>query len=279
MVLGERYLLWDGRYRGVAPLYDPSFYSFNYIRIALMLVPFLHASCLHAGRFDTKELKHNLPFLFLCLFPIALPSAQLNYLVLFFVLYFFMSKLNMMLITSFVTLFLVLTASFPLSNLLPSFYGPDANSTAVHPVKANMFTFRTVLETYAVNHKGLYPANSLLLQEVAEKNNYWKDFINPVTGKRGYRFSFSDISQSQLLKMRNNGKDPGSGRLKGGAIIIYDIDFIGVRILSITKRGGGLAGQVLYYRESPTHYFLYGSYQEGNKLLFDRGTPFILTNS
>lgn len=266
-ILFERYILWDVGYRGEIPLYGPSFYSFNYIRIALIVVPFIHASFIDDGHFQIKGLRHNLPFFFLCLFSIALPLAQIAYFTLFLTSCIFIKNLRLFGIVLFLCCALTLIVLFP--NYIGT--GGDVRVTSV---MANMHTFQTALETYAVDYKGSYPVNALLLQQEGEKSGYWKNFRNPVTGREGYGLSFADISENQLREMKKNGP----GDYLASPMRRYDLDFLGVRMLSIENKSSGFTGQVLYHRISSNKYALYGSYTEGHKLIFERDKPLVLSN-
>lgn len=267
VILFERYILWDFGYRGEVPLYDPSFYSFNYIRIALIVIPFIYASFIYDGRSQIKGLRYNLPFFFLCLFSVALPLAQIAYFALFLTSCILIKNLRLFGIV------LCLSCSLALIVLLPNYIG-TGDGVRVSSVMANMHTFQTALETFAVDYKGTYPVNALLLQQEGEKSGYWKNFRNPIIGKYGYGLSFSDISKNQLREMKKNGPGDYFARVERR----YDLDFLGVRILSLENKSSGFAGKVLYRRVSSNKYVLYGSYTEGHKLIFDRNRPLVLSN-
>ncbi len=77
---------------------------------------------------------------------------------------------------------------------LPNFIGAQ-DRAKLSSVKANMHTFQTVAETYAVDWGGVYPKNSTEMQAEANgtagavgaknTNKYWKDFNNPFTSAKG----------------------------------------------------------------------------------------------
>lgn len=62
---------------------------------------------------------------------------------------------------------------------LPNFIGAQ-DRAKVASVKANMHTFQTALETYAVDWGGQYPTNSANAKTQATTDGYWKEFVNPV---------------------------------------------------------------------------------------------------
>lgn len=65
-------------------------------------------------------------------------------------------------------------------------------------VPANMHTIQTMVETYAVDHQGIYPANFQILKQEASQTGkgYWKTFENPLTGYSGSGHSFTDEGQN-----------------------------------------------------------------------------------
>ena len=64
---------------------------------------------------------------------------------------------------------------------LPNFIGAQ-DRAKVASVKANMHTYQTALETYAVDWGGQYPADEEGAKDDSTDNNgnYWKDFTNPI---------------------------------------------------------------------------------------------------
>lgn len=62
---------------------------------------------------------------------------------------------------------------------LPNFIGAQ-DRAKVASVKANMHTFQTALETYAVDWGGQYPTTVALAKQQAELDGYWKEFVNPI---------------------------------------------------------------------------------------------------
>ncbi len=62
---------------------------------------------------------------------------------------------------------------------LPNFIGAQ-DRAKVASVKANMHTFQTALETYAVDWGGQYPDTVANAESQARQDGYWKEFTNPV---------------------------------------------------------------------------------------------------
>lgn len=125
---------------------------------------------------------------------------------------------------------------------LPNFIGAQ-DRAKVSSVKANMHTFQTALETYAVDWGGVYPENvtELHTEASAAANDYWKDFKNPFTNAEGNAAagSYTDAAAD------------------GAAL------------------GEGVVG---YNRPNTTLYFIYGGKKGGGPIL-DRGEIFALSNS
>lgn len=71
-------------------------------------------------------------------------------------------------------------------------------------VKANMHTFQTVLETYAVDHGGMYPLTLDELYSEALSGNYWSDMVNPITERSGFSSTISSY-----LNYSSNQADAG----------------------------------------------------------------------
>lgn len=68
-------------------------------------------------------------------------------------------------------------------------------------VKANMYSFQVVLETYGVDYYGFQPNSSSLIKE-AKAKKYWKDFKNPYTAKTGIGAGKSVESYANYLKSK-----------------------------------------------------------------------------
>lgn len=140
-------------------------------------------------------------------------------------------------------------------------------------VKANMHTLQTIVETYAVDHQGQYPQDLTVLKQQATMTGreYWKEFTNPYTGKRGLGYSYSQFP-------RNNPQF-GLDTPADGAFWYPYRDILGVRVyhqsfLYIPKR----AGMVIYAPVSPRLYYIYGIGIEGT-FIFDKGQSLTLSNS
>lgn len=128
---------------------------------------------------------------------------------------------------------------------LPNFVGAQ-DRAKMSSVKANMHTFQTLLETYAVDYGGVYPENVEELYKEASSPSedyapYWKDFNNPYTSETGEGQSYDDYSAM--------------------------------------KDGKGRPGMVYYQviDEDKTRYKIWGTDKDGN-LLKDKGEPFVLSN-
>lgn len=70
----------------------------------------------------------------------------------------------------------------------------EDNQTFVKELKANMHTLQTMVETYAVDWGGCYPKNLTALKQEATipGKEYWKEIVNPITGKSGLGKSIID---------------------------------------------------------------------------------------
>jgi ankyrin repeat protein len=67
-----------------------------------------------------------------------------------------------------------------------------AISEQISALKANMHTLQTIVETYGVDHQGMYPKDLTELFAEADKGKYWKDFSNPFNGRQGFGESIRD---------------------------------------------------------------------------------------
>jgi prepilin-type N-terminal cleavage/methylation domain-containing protein len=133
---------------------------------------------------------------------------------------------------------------------LPNFIGAQ-DRAKISSVKANMHTFQTITETYAVDWGGVYAGNVSILSTEANTTGraYWKDFTDPFTSVSGSGKSYSDTT----------GFTISSTAVTGG--------------LSSTK-----AGWVLYDSEGTTKYFIYGLDKSGNTIQ-DKGKNLTLRPS
>ncbi len=66
------------------------------------------------------------------------------------------------------------------------FAGPYVKRAQSSSVKANAHTLQTMVETFGVDHGGLYPEDMTSLLKAAKgENAYWKDVTNPLTQQSG----------------------------------------------------------------------------------------------
>lgn len=140
--------------------------------------------------------------------------------------------------------------------LLPSFISCGDYRAPVSSVKANMHTFQTRLEIYAIDWNGYYPKNIKELKEEATKKEYWKEVKNPFQGSNK---TFLDLPYfNKKIDCLYSLKEEEVSFEAG--VVIYNpiID----KEMKITK------------------YYLYGTYLLNNKskLIEDKGQIFYLTN-
>ncbi len=245
-------------------VYEPYFFQENYIRVFFLLMPFIYFSFLYKRDSISEHLKENLPFFFIGLAAVSLQSYQLFYLALFVISGMTIKRLRL-------PTFLGAMVFFYL--LLPDILGAY-NCDHISSVKVNMYTFQTMLETYALENKGRYPDSSLKLSTVAKKKNYWKNFRNPYKkGISGYKSSYRDISKSELADIDRKNSDILKKRIR------YKLDVLGVRLMEDISYYN-LRGLVLYYRVTEEKYFIYGARNSDAHLIYDRSNqPFVLSNS
>ena len=127
---------------------------------------------------------------------------------------------------------------------LPNFIGAQ-DRAKLSSVKANMHTFQTVAETYAVDWGGVYPETADMARTEAEtksSNKYWKDFNNPFTSKTGAAGSYTDLATTTTA-VANKG------------LVIYDTTM-----------------------DHTATYAIYGGDKLG-AVLSDKGQAFVLSNS
>ncbi|MEZ0368088.1 MAG: DUF3352 domain-containing protein [Candidatus Sericytochromatia bacterium] len=127
---------------------------------------------------------------------------------------------------------------------LSSFEGAQTRAR-ISSVKANMHMTQTIVETYAVDYGGIYPATVAEMVKEAQQRDYWREFTNPFSQESGM----------------------------GPALIDYQ-DY---------KPGAEMAGKVLYQPAANedgqiTSYKIYGVDQAG-ALILDKGETFFLSNS
>jgi len=123
---------------------------------------------------------------------------------------------------------------------------PRTRDAPISATKGNMHTVETMLETYATDWNGVYPESLKTLEQEAKqnKNPYWKDMVNPWTGKSG--------SQNTLA----NHKDLLQAGIEQQGYVSFDVP-------AASK-----------YRR----YFIYG-YDKYGKKIKDKGQVFVLSNA
>src|SRR5690606_10094262 len=69
----------------------------------------------------------------------------------------------------------------------------------VSSTKANMHTFQTMVETYAVDWGGYYPDSVAALKNEAQNVDYpyWKELMNPFSDQSGEGKAYLDYSRYQ----------------------------------------------------------------------------------
>ncbi len=130
---------------------------------------------------------------------------------------------------------------------LPNFIGAQ-DRAKLSSVKANMHTYQTIVETYAVDWGGTYGANITEVRNEATgaSNPYNKTFVNP----------FSSTATSIV----DQTTDPGNS------------------ITATITGGAASAGAVSYRRSTTSAYAVYGGDKIG-RVLSDKGRVFFLSNS
>lgn len=128
--------------------------------------------------------------------------------------------------------------------ILPNFIGTGGRCCKVSSVKANMHTMQTMVETYAVDWRGIYPPNVKALYKEANLKKgkygpYWKDFSSPYTGYSGPGQSYANEGVKTL---------PGM----------------------VTYEAVGTPHHIIYY--------IYGHNKNGDRIK-QKGKDFYLTNS
>ncbi len=125
---------------------------------------------------------------------------------------------------------------------IPNFVGAQERAQTLS-VKANMHTFHTLVETYAVDWGGFYPDSVATLRNEAQNSEYeyWKEISNPFTDENGEGKAYLDYRSYQSLPEQ-----------KG--LVLYQIS------------------------DDQTEYQIMGTDKDGQKIL-DKGQEFILSNS
>lgn len=146
----------------------------------------------------------------------------------------------------------------------------ECDCSKIHTVKANMHTVQTMVETYAVDWNGHYPATveQLYLQANSSESHYWKALVNPFTLKN---------TEQQLGHGLRNYRDLPILALP---TLVAENNVPAVILGIPLDLGGQLLREpgLVLYQAAVKNYFLYGLDQNGN-LIRDKGRPFVLSNS
>lgn len=138
--------------------------------------------------------------------------------------------------------------------IFPITYEPPIIKTS--SIKANMHTFQTRLEIYAIDWNGYYPKNIKELKEEATKKEYWKEVKNPFQGSNK---TFLDLPYfNKKIDCLYSLKEEEVSFEAG--VVIYN--------------------PIIDKEYKITKYYLYGTYLLNNKskLIEDKGQIFYLTN-
>jgi len=130
----------------------------------------------------------------------------------------------------------------------------------ISSVKANMHTWQTMLETYAIDHKR-YPASveDLRSASQAASSPYWKNATNPFMRRQGILDAYMNLSDYTDPPQNNT--------------YIW-----GLRIYLGPLHAESNKGMVVYEYVNPLLYYIYGTDKHG-MFLKDRGREFVLSNA
>ncbi len=272
IVFIERYYYSTTRHGGCGITFPDPFFLNNSWRLLLLLIPIAFLTIFDIRR-DKGRVVLDLPFLVLPLFMLATHQAQ-PVLFLIFILGSCFLKPRVYALMGFVILLFVCFQAFS------PFIGPSG-CAPISSVKANMHTFETLVEIYAVDHRKKTPVNVNLLKKAAShpnKNAYWKEFTNPMTNQSGFGKSYSDISKSELrLLAISPEQDIDSPPYPKYLPRTWRCGVFGISLCQAELKHK-YTGQVLYYRINDSHYLLYGVDKKGT-LIKDKGELFTLSNS
>src|ERR1051325_577569 len=87
---------------------------------------------------------------------------------------------------------------------LPNFIAAQ-DRAKLSSVKANMHTFQTIAETYAVDWGGVYAGAVATLQNEASSKSYWKVFKNPFTATTDNGTDLSTAATTATLGTTTSG--------------------------------------------------------------------------
>ena len=143
-------------------------------------------------------------------------------------------------------------------------------------IKANMHTFQTALETYAVDWGGRYPQNVQELFKESTRYKYWKDFQNPIDATSGYGSAYID-HRELLIRLKQEKQERERQRK---AVIQLPAVIMGIQVREIKDENDGfLPGIVIYdVNADQATYYIYSMNPDG-QWMTDRGQPFVLTNA
>ncbi|HEY9839807.1 MAG: hypothetical protein ACAI44_06975 [Candidatus Sericytochromatia bacterium] len=149
------------------------------------------------------------------------------------------------------------------------------NIKPVYTVKANMFSLQTLLETYAVDHQGLYPPDveTLYRDASGSKGTYWKRVVNPFQEppispeEAPYILSLTNLEGSE----QTDSATPSWSMSLGHWLMNY----------KAYQPGSKASGLVLYEPVTEAgklkNYRIYGADKDG-QLLQDNGKAFVMSN-
>lgn len=158
---------------------------------------------------------------------------------------------------------------------MPNFVSCQDEHPEWFVVKANAHAFQTMLETYAIDWGGLYPANLKEVRIEALHEQYWKEMKNPYEDAYLTPYSSvlveSDTFDFAANRFRLDPPQPDKGGWK-------------YLTLSKDKRSSKFKGLVIYDPvKNPdgtvTSYAIYATDKKGGLILYDGQKPFILSNS
>lgn len=120
---------------------------------------------------------------------------------------------------------------------LPNYFASQ-DRAKISSVKANMHTFQTIVESYAIDFGGVYASSVASLRDAGSQagREYWKEFPNPFTGLKGQDKAYADVSLMPAPDPANAGLvlyDPGTDGTTRPIIkyFIYGMDKSGSLIL------------------------------------------------
>lgn len=146
-------------------------------------------------------------------------------------------------------------------------------------VKANMHTLQTMVETYAVDWKGVYPPTLAALiteaQQTSERGAYWKEFTNPYTRQTGVGKSLTAVPLNKFYQVKRQLQKRE----------LPHTDLLGLRFYHAQAQAElpPLApltlepGMAVYIPVNQNQYFIYGTDKHA-EWLSSKGEYFVLSN-